>query len=208
RNDHRFPAVGAVRAILSDWRFYHQFRTDADSPIRRAQVGSWSPVLHHDGSNLASAWQSIAESGFRDALEEAVELAFPGCQLRAQGDEGGFRIEILRPGLSRWLGGSELSDGTLRYLSLIAALLTPRPPRLLVLNEPEASLNEGLLAPLAEMIAKIPAETQLIVVTHSETLATAISERIETTRVRLISYEGETRLEGQGGARRVWTFDD
>ena len=40
-------------------------------------------------------------------------------------------------GLLRPLRGAELSDGTLRYLLWVAALLTPRPPELLVLNEPE-----------------------------------------------------------------------
>ena len=44
-------------------------------------------------------------------------------------------------GLLRLLRAAELSDGTLRYLLLVAALLTPRPPPLLVLNEPETSLH-------------------------------------------------------------------
>ncbi len=56
----------------------------------------------------------------------------------------GFQHGLLRP-----LSAAELSDGTLRYILLVAALLTPRPPVLMVLNGPETSLHPVLLAPLA-----------------------------------------------------------
>lgn len=208
RDGARHPELAAVRAVLSDWRFYHQFRTDAASPARHPRVGTWSPVLGHDGANLAAAWQSIAESGCREGLDEAVERAFPGSGWEVVNGEGAFQFRLRRPGLSRPLGAAELSDGTLRYLCLIAALLTPRPPRFLVFNEPEASLNDALLEPLADMVARVPAETQLLFVTHSEVLAAAILERTGGVSRRLISHQGETRPEGHDGARRVWIFED
>lgn len=208
RDGERHPGVVAARGILSEWRFYHQFRTDADSPARRPRIGSWSPVLHHDAGNLAAAWQSIAESGRRESLDEAVEAAFPGCHCRALDDTGTFQMQLLRPGMNRWMTAAELSDGTLRYLALVAALLTPRPPAFLVLNEPETSLHPGLLTPLADLVAAVPPETQILVVTHSDRLAEAIPVRCDSVVRRLISYSGETRLEGQDGAKRVWIFDD
>jgi predicted ATPase len=208
RDGERHPAVVAAREILSGWRFYHQFRTDPDSPVRRPRIGSWSPVLHHDAGNLAAAWQSIAESGRGESLDEAVEAAFPGCACRAVDDSGAFQMQLLRPGMNRWMTAAELSDGTLRYLALVAALLTPRPPALLVLNEPETSLHPGLITPLADLVAGVPSETQLLVVTHSDRLAEAIEASCGGVVRRLISYVGETRLEGQDGAKRVWIFDD
>ena len=57
-------------------------------------------------------------------------------------------------GLLRPLLASELSDGTLRYLLLIAALLSPRPPALMILNEPETSLHPDLLPSLARLIVQ------------------------------------------------------
>ena len=51
----------AVREAVRGWRFYDHFRTDSDSPARAAQVGTFTPVLHHDGSNLAAALQTILE---------------------------------------------------------------------------------------------------------------------------------------------------
>ncbi len=208
RDGTRFPALAAAREILLSWRFYHQFRTDADSPMRRARIGFWSPVLSHDGSNLAATLRSIAESGRREILDETLAAAFPGCEWRAVDDSGGFQLQLARPGVSRWLAAGELSDGTLRFFCLCAALLTPKPPPLLVFNEPESSLHSALLEPLADLMTKVPRETQLIVVTHARELAERIVERTDAKWVKLISCQGETRLEGHGTAERVWTFDD
>jgi predicted ATPase len=63
--------------------------------------------------------------------------------------DGRFAIEFRQPGLLRPLSGAELSDGTLRFLLWFAALLTPRPPSMMVLNEPETSLHPNLLPALS-----------------------------------------------------------
>jgi predicted ATPase len=80
-------------------------------------------------------------------------------------------------GLLRPLTAAELSDGTLRYLLWIAALLTPRPPALMVLNEPETSLHPDLLPALARLIAQASEHTQVVVVTHAPPLITALNEQ-------------------------------
>src|SRR5690606_36247940 len=75
-----------------------------------------------------------------------------------------------QPGLLRPLHAAELSDGTLRFLMLTAALLTPRPPQLIVLNEPEQSMHRSLLTALAQMLREAADQTQLVVVSHSPEL--------------------------------------
>jgi predicted ATPase len=57
----RAPEMLAVREAVRGWRFYDQFRTDSESPARAAQIGIRTPVLQHDGSNLAAALQTIVE---------------------------------------------------------------------------------------------------------------------------------------------------
>lgn len=208
RDGQRFPALSATREILLGWRFYHQFRTDPDSPMRRARVGSWSPVLAHDGSNLAANLQSIREARYADIIDAMVETAFPGSDWRSVDDHGGFHLQLRRPDLKRWLDAAELSDGTLRFFCLAAALRTPKPPPLLVLNEPETSLHPGLLPPLADLIAAVPQETQIIIVSHAQALADSISERCDTKVIELIRHEDQTRRAEEGGAKRAWTFDD
>jgi len=79
-------------------------------------------------------------------------------------------------GSSPFLLTAELSDGTLRFVLLVAALITPRPPALMALNEPETGLHPDLLAPLARLIRRASERSQVIVVTHSTTLITALAE--------------------------------
>ncbi|MEK8227938.1 AAA family ATPase [Oerskovia sp. M15] len=88
--------------------------------------------------------------------------------------DGLFSLELRQHGLLRPLGSAELSDGTLRYLLWVAALLTPRPPELLVLNEPETSLHPELLPALGSLIAAAGRRTQVVVVTHSAALVRAM----------------------------------
>jgi len=92
---------------------------------------------------------------------------------------------------------AELSDGTLRYLLWIAALLTPRPPALMVLNEPETSLHPDLLPALARLIAATGARSQVIVVTHSAKLIAALSEQPGCNSIVLEKTFGETTTAGR-----------
>lgn len=208
RDGTSYPALAATREILTRWRFYHQFRSDPDSPMRRPQVGFHSPVLAHDGSNLAATLRSIYEADQGGSIDQAVESAFPGTRWRPVDDSMRFQLQIARGGLDRWLNASELSDGTLRFFCLCAALLTPKPPPLLVLNEPEASLHPGVLEPLAALIAKVPHETQIIVVTHAQPLARAIAVECDAKTVELVRFEDETRRAGEDSGKRVWVFDE
>src|SRR5262245_50637997 len=147
----RAPEVLAVREQMRSWRFYDHLRTDADSPIRQPQLGTRTPVLSHDGRDLAAALQTIREIGDAAQLDQAVEDAFPGARVDIGRMSDAFTIEFHQRGLLRPLSAAELSDGMLRYLLWIAGLLTPRPPQLMVLNEPETSLHPDLLPALARL---------------------------------------------------------
>ncbi len=190
------PEMLTLRESIRAWRFYDQFRTDADSPVRSPQVGTWTPVLGNDGSDLASAIQTIYEIGDSQALGATVEDAFPGSHLRVNVIEGRFSLEMAQHGLLRPLGAAELSDGTLRYVLWIAALLTPEPPALMILNEPETSLHPDLLGALARLIAKAADQTQVVVVTHSSRLIAALEQQPGCHSIMLTKTFGETAIIG------------
>ncbi|MCR6653553.1 MAG: AAA family ATPase [Cellvibrionaceae bacterium] len=180
------PEIFSVRQFIRGWRFYDNFRTDRDSRIRTPQIGTRSPVLDHDGYNLVAALQTIREIGDHQALQEAVEDAFPGSRLGVNVDSGSrFVLALQQPGLLRPLSQAELSDGTLRYLCLIAALLTPRPPPLLVFNEPETSLHPDLLPALARLFIKVAQSTQVWVISHSSRLVAALNEMEDCQSIAL-----------------------
>ncbi|MBZ5508457.1 MAG: AAA family ATPase [Acidobacteriia bacterium] len=199
REPHLYPELSSLRTEISRWRFYHHFRTDPESPLRHPQVGVRTPVLAHDGRDLAAALQTINEVGQSQDLHEAIRQAFPGASLEIEHDEdtGMFAVLLRMPGLRRALRARELSDGTLRYLCLLAALLSPHPPSLLALNEPETSLHPDLLEPLAKQLVNAGKYSQLWVVTHSQRLAELVEKFSGESPIKLELIGGETRVMGQ-----------
>lgn len=198
-NPSATPDIFYMRETIRSWRFYDHFRTDKDAPARQAQLGTRTPVLSHDGRDLAAALQTILEIGDADALSHAIDDAFPGARLEIEthGDTR-FSINFYQYGLLRPLSGAELSDGTLRYILWIAALLTPRPPLLMVLNEPETSLHPDLLPALARLIINASKHTQIIVVSHANRLINALKQDSSCHLIALEKVLGQTEVVGQG----------
>ncbi len=217
RNGHRIPVVQnlasfdsmmthaadpkdalellVMRERMRDWRFYDHLRTDIEAPARMPRIGTRTTALSGDGADLAAALRTIQEIGNPELLNEAVDDAFPGSEIEIQVTDGLFEVLMYQRGLLRPLRASELSDGTLRYLLLTAVLLTPRPPPLLVLNEPETSLHPRLLEPLARLIARAAEKTQVIVVSHADTLVEPISHLDGCVRYELRKELGETVID-------------
>ncbi|KAF0862288.1 AAA family ATPase [Pseudomonas sp. LD120] len=192
------PEVLQMREFIRRWRFYDHFRSDSEAPARQPQLGTRTPVLHHDGRDLAAALQTIREIGDPEALQVAISDAFPGARLDIAPLPGGrFAIEFYQEGLLRPLSAAELSDGTLRYLLLVAALLTPRPPSLMVLNEPETSLHPDLLPALARLIIRASEQCQVWVVSHARRLIAALQEDPECNCIVLEKELGQTGIVGQ-----------
>src|ERR1043165_3456692 len=193
------PEMLMLREQMRGWRFYDQFRADLEAPARQPQIGTHTPVLANDGADLAAALQTSVEIGDAQALADSVGDAFPGASVSVSHHDGRFEVEMRQHGLLRPLKAAELSDGTLRYLLWIAALLTPRPPQLLVLNEPETSLHPELLPPLADLIVTAAAHTQIVAVTHSAPMVAALRDAAgaELRIIELVKEFGQTRIAGQ-----------
>ena len=192
------PEMLSLREQLRSWRFYDHFRTDAEAPARQPQLGTRTPVLAADGADLAAAIATIREIGDGEALDAAVEDAFAGAHVEVDAlPDGRLRTGMRQHGLLRALSAAELSDGTLRYLLWVAALLTPRPPALLVLNEPETSLHPDLLPALGRLIVRAARDTQVIVVSHANRLIAALDAAADEDalqRIELRKDFGETRI--------------
>jgi predicted ATPase len=202
----RAPELLQLREHLRSWRFYDHVRTDAGAPARASSVGTRTPVLSGDGADLAAALQTVRESGDAGSLDAAVDSAFPGSRIAIEENRGLFELTLKQRGLLRPLAASELSDGTLRYLIWVAALLTPDPPPLLVLNEPETSLHPDLLPALADLVRRASRESQIIVVTHSRPLVRALESGGSSaadpdagvSTIELVKDVGQTIVEGAG----------
>jgi predicted ATPase len=197
RDGGRYPELEAVRRELLDWRLYHDFRTDAGSPVRQPCHAITTPTLSPDGHDLAAVLATLFVIR-QDTVElaNAIDDAFPGAELSA-GDEASWcRFDLRFSDMPRPFGAHELSDGTLKYLCLLGALMGYRLPSLIALNEPEASLHPSLLSPLARLIGRAAQSTRIWIVTHSEALAEALREETGKCARRVIKVDGETLIEG------------
>jgi predicted ATPase len=205
REPHRFPELFAIREEVRGWRFYHTFRTDDASPMRTPQVSVRTTVLSHDGSDLAAALQTILEIGDRERLATAISQALPGRSLEILSNDENLQgkspsctelmVGLKTEGCARPLVARELSDGTLRFLCLAASLLSPCPPALIALNEPESSLHPDLLRPLAKLIVNAAERSQIWISTHSSVLAESIHSLSGVQPIGLQLANGETVVE-------------
>jgi predicted ATPase len=193
-----------LRERMRNWRFYDHMRTDSEAPARKPQVGTYTPVLAADGSDLAAAIQTIREIGARKEMADAIDDAFPGGSVAVTGAGAYLQVEMRQHGLLRPLLASELSDGTLRYLLLIAALLSPRPPALMILNEPETSLHPDLLPSLARLIVQASRQCQIIVVSHAAALVSALDAEADSRQIVLEKTLGETSVEDDMAPNWTW----
>lgn len=200
------PELFALREAARRWRFYDHLRTDVDALARRPAPIGFTPVLDAEGSNLTGAIATVLGVGDGDLLQRVIAEAFDGAQVVIDGDATGTgRVALNQPGLERRMSAAELSDGTLRFLLLATALLSPRPPELLVLNEPEGSLHPSLLPGLANLIIHASAHTQVVVVTHAAPLVEALAAAAHL--IELEKVGGATTVAGQlrfEGPAWVW----
>jgi predicted ATPase len=197
RDQGRFTELDLVRRALLDWRFYHDFRTDKTSPIRQPALAITTPTLSSDGYDLAAAMASVIEiRGETHDIDAAIEDAFPGATLVVEFGKGTVSIGLKFPDLPRPLGAHELSDGTLHFLCLVAALSGYRLPGFIALNEPETSLHPDLTLPLARLIARAAERTQVWIVTHSQALAEALEREAGVAPYVVVKEDGATWIEG------------
>jgi predicted ATPase len=108
-------------------------------------------------------------------LVEALQQCFPGISdFSVQIDSATVQIFLEE---ERWsLPATRLSDGTMRWLALLALLLDPRPPPLIVIEEPELGLHPDLIRSLGELLRRAAERTQLIITTHSSALLDTFSD--------------------------------
>ena len=110
--------------------------------------------------------------------------------VRAEYKHGKVSLVVEETG-GRQIPAERLSDGTLRYLSLLTVLLDPEPPPLIGIEEPELGLHPDIVFGLAELLVEASKRTQLVVTTHSHTLVDALTNH-PTSVVACDKHQGQT----------------
>lgn len=93
---------------------------------------------------------------------------------------GAVQFYLHEPGFSTPIPATRLSDGTIRFIAILASLLAPSPPALVCIEEPELGMHPDAVALIGELLMEASRRMQLVVTTHSEALVSALSEFPET----------------------------
>lgn len=193
-----FPRVSGFQSLLAGWSLYHDIDVGRSSPVRQAAVARMESRVAADGQNLIPVLHTLYTGSreFKRVVDDAMRVAFsPNYEELVFPPAADQRVQLR----VRWRtlrteqSAADLSDGTLRFLLLLAIFANPDPPALISYDEPETGLHPSMLPIVAEHAADAAGRTQLILTTHSAQLLDAFTTTAPTTTVTKWE-DGETRL--------------
>ena len=190
--------VAEFQKHLLEWTLHHDFTTHRDSPVRQPVITRFDTRLADNGHNLISFLHTVYSSNrqFKRELDLAMRAAFdeqfdelvfpPASDQRVQ-------LRVRWKGLSYEQSTADLSDGTLRFLFLLAILGNPSPPALIAIEEPETGLHPAMLPIVAEYAVEAAQRSQILLTTHSPAFLDAFGREVPTTTV-VEWRDGESHL--------------
>ena len=193
--DH-YPALHCLREQYRRIRLYRNWELGPAAGLRRSPAAEApSTFLTESGENLALVLSKLRGDS-REAFVKSLQQLYDGVA-DFQVEVGGGRAELFvveQGGGTRYIPASRLSDGTLRYMTLAAILLDPKPPPLVVIEEPELGLHPDVLLDIGKLLVKASQRTQLVVTTHSHALIDALDD-CPSSVVVCEKHDGESIFE-------------
>lgn len=174
--------VAAFKTQLGSWTTYQVIETQRNAPIRQAVVSTQEKVVLPDGQNLTTVLHTLYASDrrFMEEVNLGMKAAFgddferlsfpPDADQRVS-------LRVFWRNLTKAISAAELSDGTLRFLFLLAVLANPDPPPLIVIEEPEVGLHPKMLPIIAEYAADAALRAQVVFTTHSPDFLNAFPKK-------------------------------
>jgi predicted ATPase len=195
RDPETYPEISYLASVYEKIRIYREWAFGRSAIFREPQKADMrNDRLEEDFSNLGLFLNRLekvpkAKKVLLTALRDLYEgldnffIHVEGGTVQVFFTEGDFTIPATR-----------LSDGTLRYLCLLAILCDPEPPPLVCIEEPELGLHPDILPKLADLMIAMSERTQLIVTTHSDILVDALTEQPESVLV-CEKHDGQSTLQ-------------
>ena len=171
-----YPELSYLANQFSSISLYREWNIGRYSDPRNPQKTDLPehPLLE-DGSNLGLFLNNLQyQLGNRQIINKLKKFYDAAEELSIKIYGGTVQIFIREENLTQPIPATRLSDGTLRYLFLMALFLDPTPPPLICIEEPEIGLHPDILPTIAEMLIEASQRTQLIVTTHSDALVSAL----------------------------------
>lgn len=194
KDPSQYPELTILGRELSRIRIYQEWSFGRDTPPRLAQKADLpNHFLSEDGKNLGMVLNRLeGVPKAKKQLLTALRQLYHGIDDYYVQIEAGSVQVFLKEG-SVPIPATRLSDGTLRYLCLLAILCNPRLPPLVCIEEPELGLHPDILPGLSDLLREASERCQLIVTTHSDTLVDALTDTPESIVV-CEKENGQTKL--------------
>jgi predicted ATPase len=210
KDPDQYPEVTYLGNEYGKIRLFREWNLGRNTQPRRPQPTDLpTEFLREDAANIALVLNDLEHRSnlraslveqLRDADESIVDFS-----TRVQG--GTIQLFLHYSGLRSPVPATRLSDGTVRYLCLLAVLCHPEPPPLVCLEEPELGLHPDLLSRLADLLVEASHRMQLIVTTHSDVLVDGLTKVPEAV-VICEKHNGSTRMSrGTSTELRGWLND-
>lgn len=201
--------IPPFRSQLSRWCIYHDLHVNQDAVIRQAAVARAEKTVSADGQNLIPVLHTLytGDRDFKKDIDSSMRAAFgddyeelvfpPAADQR-------INLRVRWKSLKREQSAADLSDGTLRFLFLLAALSSPSPAPIIAIDEPETGLHPSMFPIIAEHAVNAADRAQIILTTHSPQFLDAFGDTRPTTTVTKW-IDGETKLNIlQGETLEYW----
>jgi predicted ATPase len=181
----QYPEVTYLGKFFASFRLYRNWDFGPDSLVRDLYSASQkNDYLEEDIGNLGlmlNRLRALPETS--TSLLEYLRLFYSGAEDVLTPVQGGLIDLRIQESGGISIAASRLSDGTLRWLSLLTILLNPEPPPVVCIEEPELGLHPDMIGPLADLLRAAAERMQLIVTTHSADLIDALSDTPEAVIV-------------------------
>lgn len=188
-----YPEIAYISQLFSSFRFYRDWSFGRSSPVRRPKRMANTNFLDENADNLAGVIANLtANQAVKAKLLEYMSNFSPSItDVQVKPLDYYDVLNIKEDG--KLNPASRISDGTLRWLALLAVLLHPNPPKLICLEEPEIGLHPDMMLLLANLLRQAAKRTQIIVTTHSELLVGKFTDTPECVVV-CEKREGTTQM--------------
>ena len=196
--------IPPFRSQLAAWRVYHDVHVNRDAPIRQSATARLEKRLDPDGQNLVCVLHTLytGDRDFKKDIDSAMRAAFgddydelvfpPAADQKIQ-------LRVRWKTLHREQSAADLSDGTLRFLLLLTALISPSAAPVVAIDEPETGLHPAMFPIIAEHAVDAARRVQVIFTTHSPQFLDAFGDTRPTTTVAKWE-DGESILKTLDGA--------
>lgn len=181
KDPEHYPELTYLGEVLGKMRIYREWSFGRYSAPRIPQSADLpNDFLAEDGSNLGLVLSRLKrEPRIKKQLLEALMELYEGITDFEVIIEGGT-IQTFLEEEEITVPATRLSDGTLRYLCLLAVLHHPKPPPLICIEEPELGMHPDILPGIAALLRAASERCQIVVTTHSDVLVDALTEAPET----------------------------